>query len=103
MKMEKMRKLSYRLGDLKYVEVFNDWRKCKGIKAKKTETNMGLAERDYSVECKETHNLLVIEGFWIWWCETHNQPSSWCERAKLNIKIKELEDKIMNAQVELEK
>lgn len=97
----KEKKLSYRLGNLEYIKIPNDWRKCKGITAKRTETNMGLAKRDYSIECKHSHELMVVEGFWIWWCDIHNQPASWCERAKFEIKIKELENRIKNAKKEL--
>lgn len=97
----KKRKLRYKLGGLEYIEVPNDWRKCKGIIAKRTETNSGLAKRDYSIECETSHELMIVEGYWIWWCDTHNQPKSWCEREKFRIKIKELENRIENAKKEL--
>ena len=58
----KTKKLSYSLGNLEYIEILNDWRKCKGIVATKTETNMGLAERDYSKKCETPHRLMVVSG-----------------------------------------
>ncbi len=97
----KMKKLDYRLGNLESINIPNDWRKCEGIVTKRTATNMALAHRDYSVKCKHTHNLMVVEGFWIWWCDTHNQPASWCENHKLQLRIQELENYIKNAKKRL--
>jgi hypothetical protein len=96
--MVKKKRLSYSLGDLDCIEIPSDWRKCEGIQARRRETNMGLAKRDYSKKCRHTHKLIVVEGFWIWWCDTHNQPASWCDNKILHLKIKELEDKIRRAQ-----
>lgn len=90
----KDKKLGYRLGNLEYIRIPNDWRKCQGIKAKRTETNMGLAERDYSIKCKLTHELMVVEGFWLWWCHAHNQPQCFCERRRLEKEIRLFEMKL---------
>ncbi len=92
----KKRKLDYTLGSLNYIEIPEDWRKCKGIITDKNDTNPGFANRDYSVECK-SHNLMIVEGYWIWWCDIHNQPLAHCEEAKLKTKIRELEIKIKKA------
>lgn len=60
-----------------------DWRKAKGIIASSTETNSGLATRDYSVKCGIPHLIIQIKGYHLWWCSTHHQPLPWCEKAKL--------------------
>ena len=84
----KKRKISYRIGNLEWIEVPNDWRKCEGIVASRYETNAGLAERNYSIKCERgSEPLMVVEGFWIWWCYTHNHPISWCERERLKIEF----------------
>ena len=91
----KTKKLNYRIGNLKFIEIPNDWRKAEGIKASKFETNMGLAQRDYSKKCKHgTEPLMVVEGFWLWWCYTHNQPAMFCEQRTLNLRIDYLEKNI---------
>lgn len=97
----KKRKLHYFLGNLTNIEIPNDWRKCKGMIAKRTETNSFFGYRDYSIECKCSHELMVVEGYWIWWCDTHNQPLYKCEINKLGIKVEELENRIENAKKEL--
>lgn len=56
------------------------WKYAKGIKAHRTETNSALALRDYSIDCKLTHQICVIKGYFIWWCFTHHQPFYLCER-----------------------
>ena len=71
-----------------------DWRKAPGIKYNGTETNHGLAPRDYSVECRCTKQIAVIEGYFIWWCSSHHQPLAWCENGKLEIKVNELKSKL---------
>ncbi|KKK97099.1 hypothetical protein LCGC14_2656140 [marine sediment metagenome] len=97
----KEKKLIYRIGNLDWITIPNDWRKADGIKAKRTETNMGLAQRDYSVKCKTgTEPLMVVEGFWIWWCHTHNQPEKWCSEKRLKIGFYESLDKLKKEQEE---
>lgn len=84
----KTRKIDCRVGDTKWMTVPTDWRKAIGIRASRHETNMGLAERDYSIKCKTgAEPLMVVEGFWIWWCYTHNKPMSFCETAKLEAEL----------------
>jgi hypothetical protein len=87
----KMRKISYRLGDLDWIEVPNDWRKAEGIIVKRTETNAFFAHKDYSVICKsDSEPLMVVEGYWLWWCETHHQPLFKCEMEKFKKEVNDL-------------
>jgi hypothetical protein len=61
-----------------------DWHKCKGIIANECETNSSLAKRDYSVKCDAgVEPLMVIGGYWFWWCWNHHQPLSWCDKGKI--------------------
>jgi hypothetical protein len=79
----KTRHLQYRMGNIDWIDIPNDWRKAKGIIAKRTETNAGLAQRDYSIPCEcGSVPLMVVEGFWIWWCKTHNHPYARCCKEK---------------------
>ena len=90
----KTRSISFKLGMLDSIKVPTDWRKVKGITAKRIETNMGLAIRDYSVECYSgSEPLMIVEGFWIWWCKTHNQPSSICQLDKIESQFNNIIDK----------
>lgn len=57
-----------------------DWKKAKGVIVHKNETNPGLAKRDYSVPCHTRYCIVVIQGYWVWWCSTHHQPHFICER-----------------------
>lgn len=59
-----------------------NWRKAKGVKVIRGETNSALATRDYSVKCKMPYLIEEVEGYYIWWCSTHHQPYAWCEKAK---------------------
>ena len=84
----KTRKIAYRLGSLEWIMIPTDWHKVEGIKCKRIETNMGLATRDYSKKCElGSEPLMVVEGFWIWWCKTHNQPYDRCLHEKLSQKL----------------
>ena len=60
-----------------------NWKKAKGIKHSKGETNSALAIRDYSVECKAPYLIEEVEGYHLWWCSTHHQPLSWCPKEKI--------------------
>lgn len=74
----------------KDIEVEKDFKEAKGYCGTKTETNSMLASRDYNIECDTScEPLMVVEGFWIWWCKTHLQPLYCCEREieKINNKI----------------
>lgn len=73
------------------------WRKAKGVFGGPQETNAALSERHYGVACEIPHKIGVIKGYWIWWCSTHHQPSSHCERAKAEIRVREFAEAIMNA------
>ena len=61
-----------------------NWKKARGIKQDKNETNSGLAPRDYSIDCDipSRNKIAVINGFWIWWCSAHYQPLPWCQLEK---------------------
>ena len=57
-----------------------DWREAPGVTPEGT--NSAFASRDYSVPCK--HRLIVIiKGYWIWWCSTHHQPEFKCSADKV--------------------
>jgi hypothetical protein len=72
------------VGCLDWIRVEKDWHKTEGINARATETNSGLAERNYNIKCDTgSEPLMVVEGFWLWFCRTHRQPLCWCELAKL--------------------
>jgi len=54
------------------------------------DTNDALAERDYSVKCIATRCIVIVKGYWIWWCSTHHQPMFMCEKARMKKKIFEV-------------
>jgi hypothetical protein len=79
------------VGCLDWIRVEKDWHKTEGINARATETNSGLAERNYNIECDTgSEPLMVVEGFWLWFCRTHRQPLCWCELAKLRAAQKKI-------------
>lgn len=87
----KHRKIRYCNVNLDNIEILNDWRKASGIKASTIETNMGLAKRDYSIECESGSNpLVVLEGDWVWWCYPHNQLRAKCEHARISEKLNKI-------------
>lgn len=69
-----------------------NWKKAKGIKYRRGETNSVYAIRDYSFKCYcPSENLIaLIKGYHIWWCSIHHQPMGYCslEREKICIKGK---------------
>lgn len=69
-----------------------NWRHAAGVKYYRGETNAGLAERDYSVECltPSQNKIMVIKGYWLWWCTPHHQPESWCQRSRLENKLEKV-------------
>lgn len=62
-----------------------NWKKAKGVKAKRSSTNSALTPRDYSIKCDCLHKICIIKGYWIWWCSAHHQPLAWCDKARLKI------------------
>lgn len=88
---EKKRKLTVgKFHRMESIKILEDWWENEGVIAKSTETNPGLAKRDYSVKCYSGSSpLMVVEGFWIWWCFSHNHPLAWCDRDKGDILLKE--------------
>ena len=58
-----------------------DWREAPGVIAEGT--NSALAKRDYSIPCHAKYCVVVIKGYWIWWCSIHHQPHSHCEHERL--------------------
>ena len=74
--------------ELKEVGV-SSWKRAAGIRWHKGETNPGLAQRDYSVKCATTGvPIILIEGFWIWWCIPHHEPLPWCDRERARLKVR---------------
>lgn len=62
------------------MSIKDDKKKAIGVPGRWRDTNMGIAWKDYSFECKSpTEPIIVYEGFWIWWCEVHYQPLSHCD------------------------
>ena len=55
--------------------------KAEGVIKRKGETNSFFMERDYSKNCK-TIKIALLHGYHIWWCSTHHQPLSHCEKDK---------------------
>jgi len=53
-----------------------------------------MKEADIDEKCvTETPQILVREGYWIWWCKTHNRPLGRCNELKaVKAKEKELMD-----------
>lgn len=77
------RAIRVRFGTPEMIQVPVEWKEAKGIEASYRETNASLAQRNYGCKCETgTEPLIVVEGYWIWWCKTHHQPLPWCERAK---------------------
>lgn len=62
-----------------------NWREAEGIKASSTETNAGLATRDYSVKCYLPKLIIQVEGYFVWWCSSHHQPYYRCEIEKMKL------------------
>lgn len=71
-----------------------NWKKAKGIKYHRGETNAALAKRDYTIDCALSLKICVIKGYWIWWCSVHHLPSCLCELAIAKNKIRKMEDVI---------
>jgi len=62
-----------------------NWREAPGITERgKLGTNDTLAERDYSLPCKElmAEPVAKVKGYFIWWCSIHHQPLPWCKLGK---------------------
>lgn len=59
-----------------------DPRKAPGVKP--YSTNDALAERDYSIACLvlSGNQIVVIAGYWLWWCSSHHQPYDCCLKDK---------------------
>ena len=53
--------------DIEQIEKEN-WKKADGIKYKRGMTNSALAPRNYSVKCKLSHKIALVQGYFIWWC-----------------------------------
>lgn len=66
-----------------------EWKQAKGVVAF-GQTNSALAPRNYDIRCKSKLPIADYRGYWIWWCENHHQPLSFCDRARLE---KEYEEK----------
>jgi hypothetical protein len=52
------------------------------------------------------HNIsdvIVLKGYWIWWCKKHNQPLAWCEKDKLKEEIAMLKQKLVCVEESLNK
>ena len=75
-----------------------DWRKAKGIIVEEGQTNSALADRDYSVPCEAPGEnlILVVKGYWIWWCSAHHQPLCHCEHEKANLEAKTTAKKLID-------
>ena len=92
---QNLRKVEARIGNLDWIRIPKNWKTCIGINANKNETNSGLANRDYSVKCNcGSEQLMVVEGFWLWWCYVHNQPSLFCEREILKKQLENSKKKL---------
>jgi hypothetical protein len=75
------RAIHFRAGNPESIQVPVEWKEAEGIEASYRETNAALAKRNYACKCKiGSEPLVVVEGYWIWWCHTHHQPLPWCER-----------------------
>ena len=57
-----------------------DWEKALGVIVEGT--NSALALRDYSIKCHTPNLIIVVKGYWIWWCSTHHQPHHMCKAEK---------------------
>lgn len=63
-----------------------NWRRAKGVKHHRGETNSALAERNYEIPCKHgPEPITIFEGYHVWWCVPHHQPLAWCEKARVEI------------------
>jgi len=67
------------------------------------ETNLALAKRDYTQRCETKHegegpqgSLIMVEGYWIWWCKIHHQPMPWCDEGKTERLLKKVLEKVMS-------
>ena len=59
-----------------------NWRHAQGIRSTRGETNGGLADREYSIDCYTQHCIGVVKGYFIWGCSIHHQPSLICDKEK---------------------
>ena len=69
--------------DLEQINKLN-WKKAIGVKSE-GQTNSMLAPRDYGIPCKTDYVIAITHGVWNWFCTTHHQPHSHCERDKLKL------------------
>ena len=67
-----------------------------GVRGRWRDTNIALAERDYSIECEAPAESLIVQhrGYFIWWCKVHYQPLAWCERDRLQQRLEAFEQAI---------
>lgn len=74
-----------------------DWQKAPGITERaKNGTNPMLAERDYTCKCDITGDpIAVVHGVHLWFCYSHHQPYSFCEKAKLIKEAKEFAESVL--------
>lgn len=60
---------------------------AKGVIWTQNSTNEALAKRDYSEPCAiSSEPIIVFQGYFIWWCQTHHQPWHKCEIDKERVK-----------------
>ncbi len=69
--------------DLEQINNLN-WKKAKGVKSK-GQTNSMLAPRDYNIPCELDYVIAITGGVWNWYCTTHHQPESHCERGMIKL------------------
>lgn len=70
-------------------------RSSEGVLHKRGETNYALAQRDYSKSCRlSSSEIIVFDGYHIWWCHSHYQPEPWCEKEMAELKAKRINDAI---------
>lgn len=84
--------MSYRLEENRIKKVSDlNWKEAAGItESGKKGTNSMLAERDYTLKCQTTGTpMLVVNGVWIWYCDTHHQPLACCDRARFKARALE--------------
>ena len=75
------------MSDKKLIDKEN-WQEARGIRP--DTTNSALATRNYSIECEGKYVITIIQGYWIWWCSTHHQPKTSCDKARLESIIEKL-------------
>ena len=77
--MVKQRKINVKVGHYQDIEIPANWKDAEGVLASHKETNSIFTQRDYKLFCKTgTEPLMIVEGYWLWWCKTHHQPLSYC-------------------------